>query len=101
MTVCARHPRALQVLFRLLASVAQETALPSGILYPDGNGGLRLEWRSLQNTADENYLLLAVHASDTSRDYLYYQTGNVRGELKAFVSAEALARHLQKLDRVK
>ena len=83
-------PRALQTLFHLLINAAQETALPSGILYPDENGGLRLEWRSLQNTADEKYLLLAVHASDKSRDCLYYQTGNVRGDLEAVVSAETL-----------
>lgn len=48
--------------------------LPAGHLYPDGDGGLRLDWQM-----GERQLRLVVHASDSSQDYLYHQKGTDYG----------------------
>lgn len=44
--------------------------LPSGTIYPDGDGGLRVEWAQ-----GSKQLRLAIHHTDPVRDYLYHQEG--------------------------
>ncbi len=87
-------PRAVQTLFGLLADTAQANMLPPGKLYPDGEGGLRLEWRSFTATNEETYLLLAIHASESSKDYIYHQRGSVKGKLEE-TAADQLTRLLR------
>ena len=59
--------RALGRMFELLS---EAPFLPRGVVYPDGDGGLRLEW-----VQGNKQLSLAIHLSDPLRDYLYHQEG--------------------------
>ncbi len=68
-------------------------ALAQGTLYPDGEGGLRIEWRSDDGEA-ARYVLLTVHPSDERKDYIYHQQGSMRGDLQAEITADLLARRL-------
>lgn len=65
--------------------------LPEGSLYPDGEGGIRVEWRYA-----DRYVLLAVHPLDGRQDYIYHQQGSDKGNLVlvARSGSEELAGHL-------
>ncbi|WP_395091088.1 hypothetical protein [Armatimonas sp.] len=55
---------------RIISLLEVQNILPQGTLYPDGDGGLRVEW-----VCGQKQLSLAIHASDPIRDYLYHQEG--------------------------
>lgn len=54
--------------FRLLP---MSLALSRPMLYPDGDGGLRLEWES-----GDRQIRLAIHRENGTHDYLYHQEGS-------------------------
>lgn len=64
--------RAADRVFRLLSDTLPH--LPrNGDLYPDGDGGLRVEWEH-----KTRQIRLIIHASEEREDYLYWQEGRSR-----------------------
>lgn len=67
------------------AAVELRTPLPEGALYPDGDGGLRIEWEQ-----DERQIRLVIHRDSSSQDYIYHQE-RADYALEANVTAHQLA----------
>ena len=77
------------------ASDALVIAFPSGTIYADGNGGLRLEW-----IRPNRELRLVISASAQGKSYLYHEAGVDYGA-DYTPSAEKLGRRLNWLENFK
>lgn len=79
--------RAINAFLDLLGNAAIElyTPLPEGLLYPDGDGGLRVDWRQ-----DNRQVRLVIHHASTSQDYVYHQE-RADYDLETSVTARRLA----------
>jgi hypothetical protein len=79
--------RSIEATLSLLANAALElyAPLPEGVLYPDGDGGLRVDWKQ-----DNRQLRLVIHRASPSQDYIYHQEGTEYG-LETNVSARQVA----------
>jgi hypothetical protein len=62
--------RASVAVFSLLISINEIYGLVDGDIYPDGDGGLRLEFEH-----DVRQVRLSLHADDPREDYLYWEDG--------------------------
>jgi hypothetical protein len=81
----------IDLLYR--ASRTMYSPLPAGVLYPDGDGGLRVDWES-----GDRQVRLVVHPSDPAQDYVYHQEGRDYS-LDAGVTPEMLRQQLAWLNR--
>lgn len=79
--------RAINAALDLLGNAAIElhTPLPEGILYPDGDGGLRVDWQQ-----GNRQVRLVIHHASTSQDYVYHQE-RTDYDLETSVTARQLA----------
>lgn len=79
--------RAINAALAFLGDAAMDlrTPLPEGALYPDGDGGLRIEW----GQADRQ-VRLVIHHDSPSQDYIYHQE-RADYALEVNVSAHQLA----------
>lgn len=75
------------------------SGLPEGVLYPDGSGGLRVEFRTKIGTSEERYVLLNVHQDLSQQDFIYWQEGSNPGELRTAPSIFDLSERLDWLTR--
>lgn len=83
--------RAVEAFDLLLTEAQASRPLPCGIAYPNGEGGIRVEWR----TADQSgYVLLSVHREKPEQDYIYRQQGSALGIVENRITSELLTRRL-------